>query len=332
MRLNQLAKKVGKPYTRIEKFLVKECGMTEVDGPNTKVSNDIIDKVIYKFGLAEDNKGQSAKKVVLKTVEAVEAQISPEEKGIEEAEISFNAPTPAESVKPVIELDDVKMSNKVTAVSEDVTEEEEEEDTKEKSEIDSEKVSLGQEETAKNNIITVETEEATFHFDKEDVIKAPKVELEGIKVMGKINLPKPKKTEDHELVDSEEGLDEITNNSNFKEEDVDLKTPNIIPKPQKKTTSQEELDTRRAKRIEAKKKLESALIEKENKALKKKEKDAKKQYYAQQDKAAPKIGKKKNTKVSHQSEENKAFETKEKYKTPDENLSLYQKIVRWFNT
>ena len=329
MRLNQLAKKVGKPYTRIEKFLVKECGMTEVDGPNTKVSNDIIDKVIYKFGLAEDNKGQSSKKVVLKTVEAVEAQIRPEEKGIEETEISFNAPTPAESIKPVIKLDDVKMSNKITPVSEDVTKEE---DTKEKSEIDSNKVSSGQEETSENNIITLETEEATLHFDKEGVIKAPKVELEGIKVMGKINLPKPKKTEDPELVDSEEGLDEITDNSNSKKEDVNLKTSNIVPNPQKKNTSQDELDARRAKRIEAKNKLERALIEKENKALKKKEKNAKKQYYAQQEKAAPKIGKKKNPKVLHQSEDNKPFETKEKYKIPDDNLSLYQKIVRWFNT
>lgn len=332
MRLNQLAKKVGKPYTRIEKFLVKECGMTEVDGPNTKVSKDIIDKVIYKFGLAEDNKNESAKKTVLKTVEAVEAQIRPEEKGIEETEISFNAPTPAESVKPVIELDDVKMSNKANTVSETVTEEEEEEDTEEKSEIDSEKITSGQEDKVEDNILSVETEGTTLNFDKEGVIKAPKVELEGIKVMGKINLPKPKNTEDPEVVAPEKVLDATTDNEDSKEEGIVVETLNIVPKPKKKNTSQDELDARRAKRIEAKKKSERESIEKENKALKKKEKDAKKQYYAQQDKSAPKIAKKKNTKVSHKSEDNKAFETKEKYKTPDEDLSVYQKIVKWFNT
>lgn len=327
MRLNQLAKKVGKPYTRIEKFLVKECGMTEVDGPNTKVSKDIIDKVIYKFGLAEDNRNESAKKVVLKTVEAVEAQIRPEEKGIEEAEISFNAPTPAESVKPVIELDDVKMSNKVSPLAETVTEKEEEENTEEKTEINSSK-----EDKVEDNIIAVETEETTLHFDKEGVIKAPKVELEGIKVMGKINLPKLKNTEDPEVVASEEGLDATSNNEGSKEEGIGLETPNIVHKSKKKNTTQDELDDRRAKRIEAKKKSERELIEKENKALKKKEKAAKKQYYAQQDKSAPKAAKKKNAKVLQKSEDNKAFETKEKYNTNDENLSLYQKIVRWFNT
>ena len=334
MRLNQLAKKVGKPYTRIEKFLVKECGMTEVDGPNTKVSKDIIDKVIYKFGLAEDNRNESAKKVVLKTVEAVEAQIRPEEKGIEESEISFNAPTPAESVKPVIELDDVKMSNKVSPVAETFTEKEEEEkgNTEEKTEIDSETITSSQEDKVEDNIIAVETEETTLHFDKEGVIKAPKVELEGIKVMGKINLPKLKNTEDPEVVASEEGSDAISNNEGSKEEGIGLETPNIVNKSKKKNTTQDELDARRAKRIEAKKKSERELIEKENKALKKKEKAAKKQYYAQQDKSAPKAAKKKNAKVLQKSEDNKAFETKEKYNTNDENLSLYQKIVRWFNT
>ena len=333
MRLNQLAKKVGKPYTRIEKFLVKECGMTEVDGPNTKVSKDIIDKVIYKFGLAEDNKNESVKKVVLKTVEAIEAQISPEEKGIEEDEISFKAPTPAESVKPVIELDDVKISNKVNTLSEtEEEEEEEEENTEEKTVIDSETITSSKENKIEDNITTVETEETTLHFDKEGVIKAPKIELEGIKVMGKINLPKLKNTEDPEIVAPEESLDATTNNEGSKEEGVGLETPKVVPKPKKKNTSQDELDARRAKRIEAKKKSERVLIEKENKALKKKEKDAKKQYYAQQDKAAPKTVKKKNPKVLQQDEDNQAFETKEKYKTPDENLSLYQKIIRWFNT
>ena len=314
MRLNQLAKKVGKPYTRIEKFLIKECGMTKVEGPNTKLSNDIVDKVIYKFGLAEDNKSESSKKTVLKTVEAIEAEISPEEKGIEESEISFDAPTPAESVKPVIKLDDVKMSTKETDVPK-ITSKDEDINTEDKNETISEISDSNDSESKEDNIKTVQTGETTLHIDKEGIVKAPKVELEGIKLMGKINLPKPKVVEDPAITDS-------------KEEE----SSNIPSKPKKTEISQDEIDLRRTKRLEAKKKAERESIEKEYIELRKKEKEAKKQYYAQQEKAPPKTVKKKSSKVLQKSEDNKAFETKEKYKIANEDLTLFQKIIKWFNT
>ena len=316
MRLNQLAKKVGKPYTRIEKFLIKECGMTKVEGPNTKLSNDIVDKVIYKFGLAEDNKSESSKKTVLKTVEAIEAEISPEEKGIEESEISFDAPTPAESVKPVIELDDVKMSPKETDVTKIISKDEEI-STEDRNEAISETSdSNDSESNEEGNINTVQTGETTLHIDKEGVVKAPKVELEGIKVMGKINLPKPKVVEDPEIIDSKE----------------EEESTNVPSKPKKSDILQDEIDLKRTKRLEAKKKAERESIEKEYLALRKKEKEAKKQYYAQQEKSPPKTVKKKSSKVSQKSEDNKAFETKEKYKIANEDLTLFQKLIKWFNT
>mgnify|MGYP003685266489 CR=1 FL=1 len=323
MRLNQLAKKVGKPYTRIEKFLVKECGMEEVDGPNTKVSDEIIEKVIYKFGLAEDNKTESAKRVVLKTVEAVEAQIRPEEKGIEEADISYKKPTPAEAVKPVIELEDVKMSDGIVPVTESV--EIEEVVIEEKTEVLTEEVKAVEEKPIKveEEITTVDTGETTLHIDNEGVIKAPKVELEGIKVMGKIDLPQPKVAEKEEITEADKTEESTT------EEKVE--TPVVITKPKKKGPSQDEIDARRAKRLEAKRLAERETFEKENAALKKKEKAAKKEHYAKKEKAAPKVSKKKSNKVIQQAEDNKAFETKEKYQST-ENLSIYQKIVRWFNT
>merc|ERR1712086_157265 len=106
---------------------------------------------------------------------------------------------------------------------------EEEEDTEEKSEIDSEKITSGQEDKVEDNILSPETEGTTLNLDKEGVIKAPKVELEGIKVMGKINLPKPKNTEDPEVVAPEKVLDATTDNEDSKEEGIVVETLNIVP-------------------------------------------------------------------------------------------------------
>ena len=52
--------------------------------------------------------------------------------------------------------------------------------------------------------------ELTAEQEKPEVIKAPKVELSGLKVLGKIDLPEPKKkTEEPETTDSEVGTNEI---------------------------------------------------------------------------------------------------------------------------
>lgn len=322
MRLNQLAKKVGKPYTRVEKFLIKDCGLEDVDGPNTKVSEEIIEKVIYKFGLAEDNKTEGVKKVVLKTVEAVAAEIKPEEKGIEEADITLKKPTPAEAVKPVIKLEDVQTTNVETPTIEttDSTEEPVIPEVEVTSEVAAVEESIKEEE----NITTVETGETTLHIDDDGVIKAPKVELDGIKVMGKIDLPQPKIVEEEEKEEIETTVDST--------EEAPAPVAEKPKKPKKKGPSQEELDDRRAKRIAAKKQAEREAFEKENAALKAKEKEAKKLHYANQKKSAPKLNKKKKSNKSAQvAEENKAFDTKEKYQNT-ENLTTYQKIVRWFNT
>jgi len=330
MRLNQLAKKVGKPYTRVEKFLIKDCGLEDVDGPNTKVSDEIIEKVIYKFGLAEDNKPESVKKVVLATVEAVEAQIRPEEKGIEESDITLIKPTPAESVKPIIKLEDVQITKPNTEVVVEVKIEEEE--SVEVKEENTEAVELVEtapetevevEVVPEENITILDTGETTLHINDDGVIKAPKVALDGIKVMGKIDLPQPKVVaEETEVNDTEESTVEAT------------EVIPVVEKPKKvkkQGPSSEEIDARRTKRIEAQKKAERAAFERENEKLRQKEKAAKKDHYANQKKTAPKAPKKKVDKSNQQDEENKAFDTKEKYQNT-ENLTSYQKIVRWFNT
>ena len=61
MRLNQLAKKVGKPYTRVEKYIRKDLKIEGVEGPNTRVDDDIVQKVISKFGLAVETVNKQQK-------------------------------------------------------------------------------------------------------------------------------------------------------------------------------------------------------------------------------------------------------------------------------
>jgi hypothetical protein len=310
MRLNQLAKKVGKPYTRVEKFLIKECGLEYVDGPNTKVSDEIIEKVIYKFGLA-DNKSSSVKKVTLATVEAVEAQIMPEEKGIEEIDITLIRPTPAESVKPIIKLEDVKITKPNSEVV-----------VNEKTEEIVETAINTEIEEIKENTTLIDTGETTLHISDDGVVKVPKVTLDGIKVMGKIDLPQ------HKVIEEEKEV--IGNLESAVETEVDP----VIEEPQKvkkKGPSSEEIDAKRIKRLEAHKKAEKAAFEKENEKLKQKEKAAKKDHYVNQKKTAPKSPKKKSTKSNQQFEDDKAFDIKDKYQNT-ENLTTYQKIVRWFNT
>lgn len=336
MRLNQLAKKVGKPYTRVEKYLVKECGLEGIDGPNTKVDEEVIEKVIYKFGLAEDNKEEAPKKVVLKTIEAVAAEIKPEEKGIKEADHAINAPTPAEAVKPKINLEDVQV-NPTPIVSEEVASEE---PVAEVVETENEEVVtpvlevVEEPEVPATNeeVTTVDTGETTLHIDAEGVIKAPKVELEGIKVMGKIDLPQPKE----EVIEEEEEGTEVVAEETVVSDEAPKEEVKKPAKPKKKKPSADQIEARRLKRIEAQKQAEREKFELENAERLQKEKEAKKQHYKDQMKDNQPAKKKvKKSKVdvdgAKEAKDTQKFEQKHKYEGV-ENLSTWQKIVKWFNT
>ena len=100
MRLNQLAKKVGKPYTRVEKYIRKDLKIEGIEGPNSRVEEEIVNKVISKFGLYSEEVKQKPK-VKLETIEAKPAEISPEDRGLEDVELDLA--TPAESVVPNLE-------------------------------------------------------------------------------------------------------------------------------------------------------------------------------------------------------------------------------------
>lgn len=322
MRLNQLAKKVGKPYTRVEKYIRKDLKIEGIEGPNSRVEEEVVNKVIAKFGLHSEEVKQKPK-LKLETIEAKPAEISPEDRGLEDVELDFA--TPAEAVVPNLEgLGEEK-------IQEPNNEEIDEVDANDANEgIELNTASENKEPSERVISKTLETEETILHIDEEGTIVAPKVELEGIKVRGKIDIPgvtdQPEdSSEENELTPEEIAQLEA-------EEAARLKA-----KEEAEEARRKKIDEEAAKALAYKEKRERE----EEEALrlkieeqKEKKKEAGKKHYlnnVQQPPKAQKSKKKKTIKLEQEAEKNKAFETKEKYASTD-NMTTWQKIVRWFNT
>ena len=328
MRLNQLAKKVGRPYTRVEKYIKKDLEVEGIEGPNSKVADDIVEKVISKFGLAPKVVAEK-EKPKMETVEAKPAEISPEERGIEEVRISGLDATPAELIVPNFEgLGETKIEEVDLMEEKDLV-------------IDSNTKTVVEQteeivEVAESKIVeTIETNETTLHVDQEGVIVAPKVELEGFKVRGKIDLP-GEETEKEVESEEPEVVIELTKEEQA-EKDAKAKVEKVAKEAAKAKAEAEREKRVRAESLraekykaekEAKAQLELRKRIEEEKKLKKEE--GKKHYLNKvQDTPIPKT-KKKKMKALELNEED-AFEIKEKYQVK-ENMTTWQKIVRWFNT
>lgn len=334
MRLNQLAKKVGKPYTRVEKYIRKDLNIEGIEGPNSKVDQEVIDKVISKFGLASATTEEKPK-VKLETIEAVPAEISPEERGLEEVNLGFA--TPAEAVVP--NLDGLGES-----VIEEVVEEQQEET--ETNEVETHEVETNEEavvEVVADNQVdetpvevaqveekviaeTIETDETVLHLDKEGTIVAPKVELEGFTVRGKIDIPGVT-----DVVEEEQEVLTPEQEAELKAaEEAKIEAARIKEEERRKKID-EEAAKAAAYKAEREKREQEALRKKIEEEKKRKREEGKKHYLGQV-KEVPKVNKKKKkVNAVQEAEENKAFETKEKY-AKTENMTTWQKIVRWFNT
>lgn len=328
MRLNQLAKKVGKPYTRVEKYIRKDLKIEGVEGPNTRVDDDIVQKVISKFGLAVETVNNQ-QRVKMETIEAKPAEIAPDERGLEDIKLDFA--TPAEAVIPNLEgLGEVKEDFEST------------EDELHKTDVSLEEqdVSVDVEEDLKvhsdlpksnEKVIaeTVETEETILHLDEEGTIVAPKVELEGITVKGKIDIPG--------VTDQTEKLEEevlLTPEQEAENKEIEEKRLEEEARKEEARRKKIDEDAARAAAYKAKKENEAkeALKAKIAEEKKKKREEGREYYLNSVKQVSPgQKNKKKKTKASLEAEDNKAFESNEKY-AKTENMTTWQKIVRWFNT
>lgn len=328
MRLNQLAKKVGKPYTRVEKYIRKDLNIEGIEGPNSRVNEDIVNKVISKFGLfKQDVKNES--KIKLQTVEAKPAEISPEDRGLEDINLDFAIP--AESVIPNLD-----------GLGEDKEQEVENED---RDQVDTnvkvEKVSLLTEESSpqeketaesSDRLIseTLETEETVLHIDQEGTIVAPKVELEGIKVRGKIDIPGVTDQVEDSADENELTADEIDQLKQEEAKKIKAATDAAEAKRKKIDSDAAKALAFKEKKAKEEKEVLRLQIEKD----KQKKKEVGKKHYLDNVKHAPKankIKKKKAVVLEQELEKKKSFETKEKYASTD-NMTAWQKLVRWFNT
>ena len=325
MRLNQLAKKVGRPYTRVEKYIKKDLGVEGIEGPNSKVADDIVEKVIFKFGLAPKVVPEK-EKPKMETVEAKPAEISPEERGIEEVNISGLDSTPAELIVPNLEgLGKAKIEEVELVEEKEVVADSNIEVVVEVAEI-----------LAKSKIVeTIETDETTLHVDQEGVIVAPKAELEGFKVRGKIDLPGAKAKKEVEAEEPElviELTQEEQAEKDAKAEAEKLAKEETKAKAKTDREKRVKAEAARAEKYKAEKEAKAQVeLRKRIEEKKKWKKEEGKKHYLNkvQDAPVPKA-KKKKLKALEISEDD-AFEINEKYKIT-ENMTTWDKIVRWFNT
>jgi hypothetical protein len=325
MRLNQLAKKVGRPYTRVEKYIKKDLGVEGIEGPNSKVADDIVEKVIFKFGLAPKVVPEK-EKPKMETVEAKPAEISPEERGIEEVNISGLDSTPAELIVPNLEgLGKAKIEEVELVEQKEVVADSNIEVVVEVAEI-----------LAKSKIVeTIETDETTLHVDQEGVIVAPKAELEGFKVRGKIDLPGAKAKKEVEAEEPElviELTQEEQAEKDAKAEAEKLAKEETKAKAKTDREKRVKAEAARAEKYKAEKEAKAQVeLRKRIEEKKKWKKEEGKKHYLNkvQDAPVPKA-KKKKLKALEISEDD-AFEINEKYKIT-ENMTTCDKIVRWFNT
>lgn len=178
MRLGQLSRSCEVPISEIVSYLDSISKSPTSNHPNSKVDDETSDLVLSHFGAQE-----------LAMVE--ESEVISEEPFIEESvevdPIIEGAPEVAESVVEEQRIEEVTEDIAPThPASDSVTESEDE--------IYSDKL-----------LALMESEGAAIDLSKITRIKAPKKELEGLKVVGKIDLPEPKPKAEKEEKESSKG-------------------------------------------------------------------------------------------------------------------------------
>ena len=155
----------------------------------------------------------------------------------------------------------------------------------------------------------MESEETSVDLSKIKLIKAPKKELSGLKVVGKIDLPGPKVKD----IDKSE------------EEDAESR-PNRDDRKERRIISQEEREQRR---INAKRKKEEYELRQERRKKEKenKQRKAKKEtYYKQQ------LQRANSNKSNNKAKSKKKKESAELENQPPKPTTLFGRFLRWLNT
>jgi hypothetical protein len=160
----------------------------------------------------------------------------------------------------------------------------------------------------------LESEDTPVDLDKITLIKAPKKELDGLKVVGKIDLPEPKLKIEEETDQSETGSDDYSSDKHKEKS-----------RQRRRLVTDEELEERRLK-AKRKKEENEARQEERRKAREKKKRKAIREAHYKKKMQQIKSSQPKITKTETQPE---SFEEEEARPEPK---TIFGKFWRWMNT
>lgn len=256
MRLGQLARKYEVPVQEIITYLEDTIPNRSSFHPNSKVEQQEITQILDHFNI------QQVEELEIVVEEAPEnsEKESPEEEIPEQKE---EVPTPAASIETPLddiasvegEIEPIPMEALVVEEIEEEVEEEEvlieevliEESTPDEP-IKVEKPALKDDEVIDTERLLelLESEDESVDLAKITLIKAPKKELSGLKMVGKIDLPEPKKkVEDDAEQESEEDANLNRNKRNQRAQVSEEERENRRLRAKKK---KDEFDVREKKR------------------------------------------------------------------------------------
>jgi len=321
MRLGQLARKLDIKSTQIVSFLKKEHSISVDDSLNSKIEDNVLELVMAQFKVDTPKKTiQRAKKTIIQEELVLEDNPINLEEIIEEEEV---------------EIDIEQMIDAVTKeVANEIFEDEAIDEAIDNIVIDELKtveeiVEVEQkEESPTENLTAYDEDGEPIELTVVDgVIKAPKKELEGFKVVGKIDLPQKAKPISFIITKNGESTD-IT--ETIEQTRIDLakhKREKYLARVEKRKLAAKNSPSKSKRSLS-----EMDIREKQNKLavekqiqLTKAKKEQKKKYYEQNKKTVTKAPKKKkNTGNKGGLKDMKTYDK--------EPTTRWGKIWKWFNT
>lgn len=299
MRLTSLSRKLGVSRDEILSFL-KSNKIEVSEGVNAKISDEDAVSVIEHFGIPETK---------------IEDELPASEQK------KTHEPEPETNIKEAEEQNDSKEEEKQEGVSKDLKEESPEETGNKKGSA-----------LVKDEVPRPEEDESLEEFlerQKVDLIRAKKIKLEGVKVVGKIDLPEPKAPK--EKAEKEVDLEEERKKEKEKEKEEKPKGLYAEYLEKKKRPYEQRRKKRRPKKVlsfEEKQQLEQKKIEREKEKKQKQLKRKKELYYKEN--IQPKVKKKPKTKSEEVSREKK-HESKPVQKQAKKSKSVIGRLWGWLN-
>lgn len=310
MRLGQLARKYDIPVQEIISYLEEQTG--EKFHPNAKLFDSIESQVFDHFDLHPETEPEVVEDVVeVETLEEVENPEESVEEVSDELEIEPAKPVPATPEEEIALLDG-DLADPNDAPHRPTFSDEGEVESAAELEAIAEKDEPGEDEIIQTDKLLemLESEEIPADLDKIKLIKAPKRELSGLKVLGKVDLPEPKKKEEKpkEIV-TEKDLREYRN-----------------PRRKRQPLTEEEKEKRRLKAKQKKEAYEARQEKRQKEQEDKKLKALKEQHYKR------KLAQAKAVQVKRSAKHQDPPAPKSKVDTRPKPKTLLGKFWRWMNT